>query len=87
VEVRVDVVVLHEMLMLLLLSLTVYYLSSCNIIMLRVHGAADYGVSAMLAAENGVLLLNDEVLHITVIALGNSHRDRFLGVHLHESVI
>jgi hypothetical protein len=83
----VYVVVLHKVLVLLLLRPTVHYLASCNVIMLRVHGPADYGVCAVLAAENGVLLLNDKVLHVSIVALWDSHRNRFLGVHLHESVV
>ena len=86
VEVRVHVMVLNEVLM-LLLSSTVHNLSSSDIIMLRVHSCSNNRVNAVLTTEHSILLFNDEVLNVTVIALWYSHGDGLLGFHLHKGVV
>jgi hypothetical protein len=79
-------VVLHKMLM-LLLSSTVHNLSSSDIIMLRVHRCSNHRVNTVLIAQNSVLLLNDEVLHIAVRGLRDSNLHGLLGLHLHKGVV
>lgn len=80
VEVRVHMVVLVEVLVLVLTTIS-------NFVTHR-DSYSDW-VRARLVTENSVLLFNNQVLHVSVLVLRNSHLNlvRLLSVHLHESII
>lgn len=80
VEVRVHMVVLVEVLVLVLMTIS-------NFVTHR-DSYSDW-VRTRLVTENSVLLFNNQVLHVSVLVLRNSHLNlvRLLSVHLHESII